>query len=119
MSTIRPVLLVGAGDFSDLKAALQPHGFGCMVTASPAQARRMLEHFRVDAIVCVGTTAEGIASLSDMETPVVLIGPDPSVAAGAGCAAFLSESLELSRVAAVLRRVLMGERRIAETRGAA
>ena len=119
MSSIRPVLVVGTGDFSDLRAVLQAHRFGAMVAPSVDQARLMLREFRVDAIVSFFAGAEEVAALARLRMPVVLVGPDPMPAFAVECAAFVSEHLDMSAVPRILARVVRGERGICESRGVA
>jgi hypothetical protein len=119
MSSIRPVLVVGTGDFSDLRAMLQAQRFGCMVAPSVDQARLMLREFRVDAIVSFFAGGDDVAALTRFRTPVVLIGTEPMPAFAVECAAFVSEHLDLSGLPRILARVVKGERGIYETRGVA
>ena len=119
MPAIRPVLVVGTGDFSDLRALLQAHRFGAMVAPSVDQARLMLREFRVDVIVSFFAAADEITTLTRFRTPVVLIGRDPMPAFAVDCAAFVSEHLDMSVLPRVLARVATGERGIYESRGVA
>jgi hypothetical protein len=118
MSSIRPVLVVGTGDFSDLRAVLQAHRFGAMVAPSVDQARLMLREFRVDAIISFFAGADEAAALTRFRTPVVLVGADPMPAFALECAAFVSD-LDISLLPRVLARVVNGERGIYESRGVA
>jgi hypothetical protein len=119
MSSIRPVLVVGTGDFSDLRAVLQAHRFGVMVAPSVDQARLMLREFRVDAIVSFFAGAEEVTTLTRFRTPLVLVGADPMPAYALECAAFVSEHLDISLLPHILARVVTGERGIYESRGVA
>jgi len=73
MSSICPVLLIGHGDFSDLRAALQARGVGLIVAPSLDDARSMLRNFRVDAIVAFADDVEADA-LVKFATPVLIVG---------------------------------------------
>jgi hypothetical protein len=119
MSTIHPVLLVGTGDFSDLRVTLRAHGFGTLVAPTVDQARLMLQQFRVDAILSLFLEPEDLKALSRLRTPLVLVGADPGPASTVNCAAFVSEDVDLSAIPRILARVVNGERGIYERRGAA
>lgn len=119
MFSIRPVLVVGTGDFSDLRAGLQAHRFGVMVAPSVDQARLMLREFRVDAIVSFFAGPEEVAALTRLRAPVVLVGSDPMPAFAVECAAFVSEHVDISVLPRILARVVKGERGIYERRGVA
>jgi hypothetical protein len=119
MSKIRPVLVVGAGDFPGLGGALRAHGFGMIAAPTLEEARTMLRHFRVDAVVTFACDPEGLAALAPFHTPVVAVSSDASRSSALNCAAFVAGPVELSALPGILRRVLGGERGQLEVRGAA
>jgi hypothetical protein len=112
MLSIRPVLVVGMGDVSDLRAALQAHGCGTMLAPTVDQACLMLRHFRVDAIVAVCARPEQVRALAKFRTPVVLVAGEPQPEGDARCAAFACDRLDSAHVAGIVTRVLGGERGI-------
>jgi hypothetical protein len=112
MLSIRPVLVVGMGDVSDLRAALQALGCGTMLAPNVDQAGLMLRHFRVDAIVALGAGPEALRALAKFRTPVVLVAREPQPARDAKCAAFACDRLDSAQVARIVTRVLGGERGI-------
>jgi DNA-binding LacI/PurR family transcriptional regulator len=112
MLSIRPVLVVGAGDVSDLRAALQSRGCGTMLAPTADQAAEMLRQFRVDAIVAFAARAEELRALAKFRTPVVLVGAAPQPSGEAKCAAFASDRLDSPELARIVMRVLEGERGI-------
>jgi hypothetical protein len=118
MPAIRPVLLVGTRDASDLVTILRLHSIGAIVASSCEQAVQMLEQFRVDAIVCGLRRRESLRKLVRTCTPVVLLGADPLLAWDTGCAGFVSSELNPSMLPNVIYRVMQGERGIA-TQGVA
>jgi DNA-binding LacI/PurR family transcriptional regulator len=119
MYSIHPVLVVGTGDFSDLRAVLQEHGFGTLVAPSVDQARLMLQQFRVDAILILFPHPEDVKALAGLRTPLVLVGADPGPAFAVNCAAFVSKGVGLSAIPRIVARVINGGRGIYEGRGAA
>ena len=116
---MRPVLVVGTGDFSDLRAMLQAHRFGAMVAPSVDRARLMLREFRVDVIVSFLASPEEVTALLRFRTPVVSVASDPMPGFALECAAFVSEHLDIAVLPRILARVVSGERGIYETRGVA
>jgi hypothetical protein len=116
---MRTVLVVGTGDFSDLRAMLRAHRFGAMVAPSVDQARLMLREFRVDVIVSFIARPEDLAALVRFRTPVVLVAADPMPGFALECAAFVSERVDIAILPRVLARVVSGERGIYESRGVA
>jgi len=72
MASIRPVLLIGTDDYSDLRAALQARGVGVIVATSLEDARSMLRHFCVDAIVAADPV--DVRPLLTFAVPVVMVG---------------------------------------------
>jgi hypothetical protein len=119
MFSIHPVLVVGTGDLSDLRAVLQAHGFGTLVAPSVDQARLMLQQFRVDAILSVFPDPEDLKALARLRTPLVFVGRDPAPAFAVNCAAFVSDGVDVSAIPRIVARVINGERGIYEGRGAA
>lgn len=112
MLAIRPVLVVGMGDVSDLRAALQARGCGTMLAPTVDQACVMLRHFRVDAIVTFCARAEEVRALAKFRTPVMLVAATPQPESDAKCAAFACDRLDSGRMAGIVTRVLDGERGI-------
>jgi hypothetical protein len=111
MLSIRPVLLVGTGDVSDLCATLRALGCGTMLAPSVDQASLMLRHFRVDAIVALRSRAEDLRALSKFRTPLILVGGDSGSVGDLKCA-FASEHLDSTELGQVVMRVINGHRRI-------
>jgi hypothetical protein len=73
MPSIRPVLIVGAGDHTELAAALRGRGLGPMFASDVEQAIRLLRNFRVDAVICVRLPIDAIRKLAE-RTPTVVVG---------------------------------------------
>jgi hypothetical protein len=119
MRSISPVLLVGTGDFSELRAALRAHSFGTMVAPSFDEARLMLRNFRVDAIIAFVTHADDLKRVSTFRAPLVVVGDHGLPLDEVNCAAYIAPRSAASMMPRVLERVISGERGIYETRGAA
>jgi hypothetical protein len=117
MRSIRPVLIVGAGDHTEMTALLRVHGFGAIVAADIRQALKLLRHFCVDATVCVELPAEAVRRLVRAKTRVIMLHHDALAAWDLGCAGCVTPSLALSALPHVLGRVVGGERGVRDQYG--
>jgi hypothetical protein len=116
MLSIRPVLLVGTGDVSNLRAVLRAHGCGTMLAPSVDQACLMLRHFRVDAIVTYRSRADELRALAKFRTPLVLVSADAVPVSAVKCAAVASASLGSVQMAQIVMGVINSERAIRDGR---
>ena len=111
MPTIRPVLIVGAGDQSELAAALRARGLGAMLAADVEQAARLLRNFRVDVAVAVCLPIDDVRKLSS-RTLSVVIGGSEAEAWAAGAAGFAPAETAAAVITDVVYQVSRGERRV-------
>src|SRR5687768_2786139 len=111
MPSIRPVLIVGAGDHSELAAALRARGFGPMLAPDAEQAARLLRNFRVDVAVAVRLPVDAVRKLAT-RTPSVAIADSEAEAWDAGAAGFVPAKALVGVIAEVVYRVSRGERRV-------
>jgi hypothetical protein len=111
MPSIRPVLIVGAGDLSDLAAALRDRGFGPMLAPNVGQAARLLRNFRVDVVIGAGLSTEDMRRLAE-RAPTVAVGGSESAAWEAGAAGFADAETAVTGVTEVVENVASGRRRV-------
>jgi hypothetical protein len=110
MPSIRPVLVVGAGNHDDLVAALRAHGLGPLFASDLDHAIRLLRNFRVDAVLAEGIAAEGTRILAE-RAPTVVVGGVERDAWESGASGFV-EKAEIQAAPDVIYRVVRGERRV-------
>ncbi len=83
-----------------------------MLAPSLNQASLMLRQFRVDVIVAFGSGAEDLRPLSKLRTPLIVVTGEQTAVSGVKCAAFISDRLDCAGMAAIVMRVMKGERGI-------
>ncbi len=111
MPSIRPVLIVGAGDHSELALALRSRGFGPMLSPDIEQATRLLRNFRVDVVICRRLSRGAVRKLVE-HAPTVVIGGQESDAWDAGAAGFIEADREPASVTDLVYEVARGQRRV-------
>ena len=111
MPSIRPALIVGAGDHTELAAALRARGLGPMLAQDVEQATRLLRNFRVDVMICVRLSKTAVLRLAE-RAPTVVIGGTEADAWEAGAAGFVDSNTAMVWVTDVVCEVTRGEQRV-------
>ena len=111
MPSIRPALIVGAGDHTELAAALRARGLGPMLAPDVEQATRLLRNFRVDVMICVRLSKTAVRKLAE-RAPTVVIGGTEAEAWDAGAAGFVDSSTAMASVMEVVHEVARGQQRV-------
>ena len=111
MPSIRPVLIVGAGDHSELAAALRARGLGPMLAPDVEQAARLLRNFRVDVAVGVRLPINAVRTLAS-RTLCIAIGGSEAEAWDAGATGFAPSDADAAAIGEVVYQVSRGGRRV-------
>ena len=71
--SVLPVLYIGRDLTSKAHELLAAHRIGVLVAEDSARARRLLEHFRVAAIVFAAPDLPGVNALTDKRIPIIVL----------------------------------------------
>jgi hypothetical protein len=71
--SVLPVLYIGRDLTRAAHESLAAHRIGVLVAEDSARARRLLEHFRVAAIVFAVPDLPGVAALADKRIPMIVL----------------------------------------------
>ena len=116
--SVLPVLYVGADLTRQAYESLRAHRVGVVVADGTTRARRLLSHFRVAAIVFAVPELSGLAELSKLGIPlVVLAGRD--AACDLDLITILPRDIDPEELAAVIHGVVRREPGSAAARDAA
>jgi hypothetical protein len=115
---VLPVLYIGRDLTRSAHESLAAHRIGVLVAEDPARARRLLQHFRVAAIVFAVPDLPGVRALSDTRIPtIVLAGRD--AACDIDTVTILRRETDPEQLAAVIHGVVRPDLTHETTRAAA